>query len=70
MNANWLSPQAVKAQYRNASICSNNRVVFNICGNKYRLVVEVQYRAGIVWVRVLGTHAQYDEINVENINEY
>ena len=66
----WLSPQAVKAQYGNASICGNNRVVFNIGGNKYRLVVEIQYRAGIVWVKFIGTHVQYDNINVENVNEY
>ena len=70
INANWQSPQAVKNQYGNASICGNNRVVFNIGGNKYRLVVEIQYQAGIVWVKVIGTHAQYDKINVENINEY
>ena len=70
MKANWLSPQAVKAQYGNASICANNRVVFNIGGNKYRLVAEAQYRAGIVWVKFIGTHAQYDKINVENVNEY
>ncbi len=68
--ANWLTPQEIKAQYRNASICGNNRVVFNIAGNKYRLVVEMQYRAGIAWVKFVGTHAQYDQINVENVNEY
>lgn len=66
----WQSPQAVKAQYGNASICRNNRVVFNIGGNKYRLVVEVQYRVGIVWVKFIGTHTQYDKIDVENVNEY
>ena len=70
LKAIWLSPQAVKDQYRNASICGNNRVVFNIGGNKYRLVVEMQYRAGIVWVKFVGTHAQYDLINVETVNEY
>ncbi|MBU2569801.1 MAG: type II toxin-antitoxin system HigB family toxin [Gammaproteobacteria bacterium] len=70
VKANWTSPQAVKLHYGNASICNNNRVVFNIGGNKYRLVVEMQYRAGIAWVKFIGTHAQYDKINVENINEY
>jgi len=45
LKAMWTSPQAVKAHYGNASICANNRVVFNIGGNKYRLVVEMQYRA-------------------------
>ncbi len=70
IKANWPSPQAIKAQYRNASICSNNRVVFNIGGNKYRLVVEIQYRAGIAWIKFIGTHAQYDLINVETVNDY
>jgi mRNA interferase HigB len=70
LKADWKSPQAVKAQYRNASICGNNRVVFNIGGNKYRLVVEMQYQAGIAWVKFVGTHAQYDKINVETVNDY
>jgi mRNA interferase HigB len=70
IKSDWSSPQAVKSQYGSASICNNNRVVFNIGGNKYRLVVEMQYRAGIAWVKFIGTHAQYDKINVENINEY
>ena len=70
LKADWVSPQSVKDQYGNASICGNNRVVFNMGGNKYRLVVEMQYRAGIVWVKFIGTHAQYDLINVETVNEY
>lgn len=70
INANWKTPQDIKNQYASASICGNNRVVFNIAGNKYRLVVEMQYRAGIAWVKFIGTHAQYDQINVENVNEY
>ena len=53
-----------------ASTCGNNRVVFNVGGNKYRLVVEVQYQAGLVWVKFVGTHAQYDRIDVETVNEY
>lgn len=63
-------PQEIKVQYRSASICANNRVVFNIAGNKYRLVVEVQYRAGIAWVKFFGTHAQHDKIDVETVNKY
>ncbi|MFW7342523.1 type II toxin-antitoxin system HigB family toxin [Pollutimonas sp. H1-120] len=47
-----------------------NRVVLNIGGNKYRLVAEIQYRASIVWIKFIGTHAQYDQINVETVNEY
>ncbi len=68
--ASWKTPQDIKEQYRSASICDNNRVVFNIAGNKYRLIVEMQYRAGIAWVKFVGTHAQYDKIKVENVNEY
>ena len=70
VKATWASPQDVKSQYANASICGNNRVVFNVSGNKYRLVVEMQYRAGIVWVKFVGTHAQYDRVDVENVNDY
>ncbi len=70
LKANWTTPQDIKAHYRNASICGNNRAVFNIAGNKYRLVVELQYRAGIVWVKFIGPHARYNEINVETVNEY
>jgi len=70
IKADWTTPQHIKTDYRNASICGNNRVVFNIAGNKYRLVIEMQYQAKIVWVKFIGTHAQYDQINVENVNEY
>jgi mRNA interferase HigB len=70
IKADWKTPQHVKDQYRGASICGNNRVVFNIGGNKYRLIVEMQYRVGIVWVKFIGTHARYDQINAETINEY
>lgn len=70
IKASWKTPQDVKDQYSHASICANNRVVFNIGGNKYRLIVEMQYRAGIAWVKFIGTHARYDQINVETVNEY
>ena len=70
IKALWQSPQDIKNQFGNASICGNNRVVFNIGGNKYRLVAEIQYRVGIVWVKFIGTHAEYDKINLKTINEY
>ena len=70
LKAIWKSPQDVKAHYATASICENNRVVFNIGGNKYRLAVEMRYRAGIVWVKFIGTHEQYDRIEVESVNAY
>lgn len=70
IKASWKTPQNMKEQYSSASICGNNRVVFNIAGHKYRLVVEMQYRAGLVCVKFVGTHARYDQINVETVNEY
>lgn len=68
--ADWKTPHDIKAYMASASICANNRVVFNIAGNKYRLVVEMQYRAGIVWVKFVGTHAEYDAVDVETVNDY
>ena len=70
IKAHLTTSQAVKDQYAKASICGNNRVVFNICGNRYRLVVEMQYRAGSVWVKFIGTHEQYDRIDVETVNDH
>ena len=66
----WKTPHDIKKQYPTASICANNRVVFNICGNKYRLVVEVQYAAGIVWIKFIGTHTEYDLIDVTTIGSH
>ena len=69
-SADWLGPEQVKRQFGSASFVADNRIVFNIGGNKYRLVVEMQYQAAIAWVKFIGTHAQYDQINVENVNDY
>ena len=66
-SANWKSPADIKRVYRNASVVANNRVVFNIKGNSYRLVVAVQYAFGIVYVRFVGTHAAYDRIDAATI---
>ncbi len=66
----WRTPQDIRRKYSSASFCGNNRVVFNVGGNKYRLVVEVQYRGGIVWVKFVGTHAEYDRIDVETVSDY
>ena len=66
MRASWKTPQEIKAQYRSASILKHGRVVFNIAGNKYRLVCEVEFRIGVVFVRFVGTHKQYDAIDAEN----
>ncbi len=63
--AAWSSPPDIKAQFRHASILQNNRVVFNIGGNKYRLVVAVDYRRQVLFVRFIGPHRQYDAIDAE-----
>ena len=66
-SADWKSPPDVKAQYGNASILKAGRVVFNICGNKYRLVVAINYEASIVLIRFVGTHKEYDAIDAETV---
>lgn len=63
--AAWKTPADVKAQYRNASIIGDNRVVFNIAGNKYRLIVHINYPKQIVLVKFVGTHVEYDEVTAE-----
>jgi mRNA interferase HigB len=63
----WLQPADVKARYGNASILKNRRVVFNIKGNDDRLVVALSYKLQIVYVKFVGTHAQYDRIDAETI---
>lgn len=66
-HANWRSPADIKAVYRNASFAAQNRVVFNMKGNKYRLVAAVQYDFGIVFIRFMGTHKDYDAIDAGSI---
>ena len=65
--AAWKTPADIKSAYRNASFLANNRVVFNIKGNDYRLVVVVRYHAGIVYIRFVGTHNEYDKIDAATI---
>jgi mRNA interferase HigB len=65
--AQWKSPLDIKEAYRNASFTANNRVVFNIKGNDSRLVVLVRYDKGLMFVKFVGTHAQYDKIDVLNV---
>ena len=65
--ADWESPAEVKAAYRAASIVGNDRVVFNIGGNKYRLVVRINYAYRVIYIRFVGTHGQYDRINVQEV---
>ena len=66
-NADWRSPADIKQEYPTASIIANNRVVFNIKGNSYRLILKINYGYGIAWIRFIGTHAEYDKIDVKNI---
>ena len=63
----WNSPADIKAIYHNASFLANNRVGFNIKGNRYRIVVLVVYQHGVVYIRFVGTHEEYDRINPATI---
>jgi mRNA interferase HigB len=63
----WDGPAKVKEKYRSASIIKGSRVVFNIKGNDYRLVVKVNYPYRMIYIRFVGTHAEYDKINVEEV---
>lgn len=67
LKSNWSTPQEVKAQFRSASILKNNRVVFNIAGNKYRLIVRIDYQCKLIFVRFIGTHVQYDKVNADEV---
>lgn len=67
LKANWASPQELKAQFRTASVLKNSRVVFNIGGNKYRLMVAIDYRRQAMFVKFIGTHQEYDCIDAENV---
>jgi len=67
-DAQWNTPNELKAQFGNASIVTNKRVVFNIHGNTYRLLVDIEYRLKIVFVVWIGTHKEYDKINAKEIS--
>lgn len=65
--AEWKNPAEIQQQFRSADNVGNNRMVFNVCGNKYRLVVMFNYRVPIARVRFAGTHVEYDAIDVRTI---
>ena len=65
--SDWRNPAEIKSQFRNASILKNGRVVFNICGNKYRIVTWINFPYRVVYIRFIGTHAQYDRIDAQKI---
>jgi mRNA interferase HigB len=65
--ADWASPADVKREIRTASVLKDGRVVFNIAGNKYRIVVWINYPYRVVYIRFIGTHTQYDAIDAQTI---
>lgn len=67
LKADWASPAEVKRDFANAGILKGGRVVFNIAGNKYRIVVRINYPYRVVYIRFIGTHAQYDVIDVQTV---
>jgi len=66
-HATWKTPAEIKREYRSASFVGNNRVVFNIKGNKYRVIVAVQYKFQLVYIRFVGTHQEYDQIDATTV---
>jgi mRNA interferase HigB len=66
-NAQWSAPADVKAHYGTASILKDGRVVFNICGNKYRLVVWINFEFFTIYIRFVGTHEEYNAIDAQTI---
>jgi mRNA interferase HigB len=65
--ASWKGPSELKGRYQTASVLKNGRVVFNICGNQFRLVTAIRYDLGIVFIRFIGSHAQYDRIDAQEV---
>lgn len=66
--AEWKTPAEIKEQYRSASILKNRRVVFNIKGNDYRLIVAIAYQRGWMFIKFIGTHKEYDKIDAETVS--
>jgi mRNA interferase HigB len=67
VNADWASPAEVKREFGTASILKGGRVVYDLAGNRYRLVVWINYPHRVVYVRFIGTHAQYDRIDAQTV---
>ncbi len=67
-NASWTQPSDIKERYRSASILKNRRVVFNIKGNDYRLVVAIAYKLQVVYVKFVGTHKEYDAVDAQTVD--
>jgi len=67
LKLDWNNPNDIKAMYRSASVIGDEKVVFNIAGNKYRLIVKINYYAKIIFIKFVGTHKQYDKINIQEL---
>ncbi|MBK8946921.1 MAG: type II toxin-antitoxin system HigB family toxin [Ignavibacteriae bacterium] len=67
-NASWDTANKLKEQYRNASIITKKRVTFNIKGNHYRLIVDIEYKLGIIFIVWIGTHKEYDKLNIREVS--
>lgn len=67
LKANWKSPNEIKYEYAKVSILKSGRVVFNICGNKYRLIVDINYDRRWIFIRFIGTHKEYEKVDANKI---
>jgi mRNA interferase HigB len=67
LKTNWTSPADIKSEYPKASILKDRKVIFNICGNKYRLIVRINYKRGWVFILYIGTHLEYDKIDIDKM---
>ena len=65
--AEWKTSSQLQNEYPSSRVIENNRVIFNIKGNHYRLIIKVNYKYGMIWIRFIGTHAEYDKINPKTI---
>jgi len=65
--SSWKGPNDIKTDYPSASILKDNRIVFNIKGNTYRLIVKISYSYQMIWIRFIGTHSEYDKIDANTI---
>ena len=67
LKAKWTAPAEIKSEYTKASILKDKKVIFNICGNKYRLIVRINYQRGWVFILFIGTHIEYDNIDIDKL---
>jgi mRNA interferase HigB len=70
LKANWANPNELRSRYPSADFVGNGRVIFNIKGNNYRLIAEINYSRQLFFVKFIGTHAEYDKIDPRTVDEY